>query len=626
MAIGTGIEASEQSSNAALDTTSRYLVAFLEMIKAMQQREKYNSKKDIRGLDLVLDHLNKGKEVDKTIIPSETADKLTQALKTYHVPFVSMEFKDENGISQTMFVTRDCDRGIFEKAYRMFAMDIGKGLGEMGVEEFIEANKGLTIRRMEGFDPAEIDMIRQNLVLEGVSFAIVRNEADPKLSDIMFSPNDADKIEKAVKAMEYDFAGVDGRTYHDNLNKDIRARQEFVQKAIPKGDETIVIANADNPSRFITVHGNKFIVHHLTAVKEQQRDGTTRTVIKDVLGVPMQLHRKDLMKYVDGLLPNPSGPGSDKNPPKAVITDLNKMNFVIGFTQEGRAIIDTEKFGQDIGSIKEDLSKIEGYNRTKLRDIDDIGKIYSLEKLSEADIADITAKMKEMGVIGQVIVAGDAIAFSDKDKKIMDKVLDATIYKDKSPIQKLCDRFYYEDRGSFDISNNTDTFLFKSPSANNQMREYTLQVDKDGLTIFKGTEVQQHIDKYVDNRLNPDFEETLCSLINAMPEPVCIKDEPGISPEEMEERFNKQLQDYRENPAIERLKDFEDYQKKDVFDAKSPEATLGLNSKQKQAVKGYYSHKTVDTYVDRTLLEKITDMNVDTKLRQENKDKYEYDR
>lgn len=606
MAVGVGMEVGQEGLNTAINITAQLTDSMIRLLEALQHQRKYTDM-DTRGLQALLAHIKDGGGFGETVIPTEFEEKMDAALKTMHCPFVKLRTKGEDGRAETVYVTRDSDKDFVKKAYELFSMEIGKGIGEISAEKFFDLNQNQTIRRMELFDDAQIDVIRKNLATENISYSIVRNEKDPAFYDVIFLPKDEKVIEKAVKDMEYDFAGEDGQKYHDNLTNDIAQRRSFVQTAVPKGQDMKIIVDASNPFKFITVQGGKFTLHNLTTVPEKQRDGSVRNVIKDSRPITKPLHRNDLMKYVDGLAAQ-----------KAVVVGLADLPYIKSFAADGRALIGGgADFGKQLSDTRDALQKMGGYTATKIKDVKDIGRVYTLENVPEEVITDISQRMEDRKVLGDIAVVGSSVAFLDKDKKMMDKVLDETLYKGRSTLDKISDRFYYEGRGDLDFNRKDVTYYIVSPGKGKAMRDYAIRITPDSLDIMKNDIVTGQVARMTDGKENPEFATTLSQFIATLKDPVCLTaEEMKHDPEVI---ANERTSENRVNEAVDYLKNYDSAKKDEVFRTKTPEKSDMLDLKQGQAVRRYYEHQTKDTYVDRTMMEKVMDMSLDKKLVQEDR-------
>lgn len=584
------------------DKAARTADRFIELIKALVEDKKgtrtFHEMSD-NGLKTILRHVKKGGDVRMQDVPSEYAPVFEAILKSQGIPYIAMDSgKGED--RHRIYITRDKDNGALEDVWRQFRMEMNVGMNELSVSQFIKENQGQDIRRSKGYDLVETEVFRRKIAEHGGAFAVTESDEERGKYDVMYLPRDQEEVDHALRDMQYELSGDPGREYRDTLEKDIRGRIRFEQNLNPKRGETLYIVDSENPNNFISVTATGFAVHSLKLSQETLKSGKKQEIVTDPDVVLSNLFdRERIMNYAEGLK-------------KPVILTEKEMPIVKGIAPDGSAIIaKQDDFRAFFRKFREQLSlREDAYDGLSMRVTEKIGKTYTLSHIPGAKMAELYEAFSEAGLSGRTAVVGDSIAYTEKDRKQINRILDSVLYSDMTELEKTENRLYYEGCGNIELENPASVRYLVSA----RDPQFVIRIKPEGMDILRNGALEREIP-----RGDEQYGTLLMRMIDSMKEPVVMTEEEiAASKEEKTEIINSRRRINQKTEALDYLEDVDNSKKTEIHGILNQSEARHLDARQQEAVRRHLSHETTDTYVDRTFMEKIMDKDLSKKLRQEN--------
>lgn len=563
--------------NASMRVINNIADTLTSLLKIQMSKSKYTDiNGGMEGIASLLKHLKQGGNIQETAIdPADTA-LFEAALKSKHILYTVISDKQSG---KDIFLTRDADEKAVKECFDLYMTEKGIGIGELGVEKFMQTNNGKDIVSFDGFDKAEIACIKEELSGKNVTYAVSTNfDNEKETYSIYCNKKDRDVMAQCVKNVEYDLSGADGEKYHNDLNNDIDKRVAFADKLVPQGKDDIkYVVDLDDPGKIITIQNNKCYMHRL--------DDTTDKIIKTAA-----FHKSDIMSTLDSSMRRP------------VIVDKAVMDkYFADQLVDGRFIFDKDKMGDYNNAIVE--TKTEVYPRTHVKNISDIGNIYVLKNIPEDKIVEISKAMKEKGMVSDIGMANRDIAYREKDRHFFEKILDSTLYKNMDPAKKIEMEMYYEGRGNLSINNTSKTQYIVDVGTTNFVK-----IDGGQITLAQnGKEASL-------KRSDPRFNDIVINAISAMRDPIILDQKEYDTPDRtivVSQRYNTM----QKSAAVDYLTQIDSHRKSELHEVDRVEDIKPyFSNKQKECIRKYETVEQHDIYVDRTFLEKIFDMDTSAKL------------
>lgn len=584
------MSASEAIGDKMFGAADSYIKVLLQsMDRVITELEKINTYRDVsselEGLNTILKYIKKGGHVQESKIPTADQELFASALKSMKVPYSLID----GGNGTSIFITRDIDQAGVKEAFNRYAIEKNIGVGEMDLTKFINLQEGKDIASFDNLDAAELNVLKHEMSEKNITYAasVIKDEDGNDKFTVYCSGANKDEVEKSLKNVCYDFSGEEGQKYHTDLLNDIRAREKFSAKFIPENKDDIkYIFDKDNPSKYISIKGDKAYLHSIDFSKDP---------IEDVIQKSMAFHKADVMKVIDGYLKTP------------VVVDKKDIQDLIKDTfSDGRSAFNTENFKENFNKLAMDLSeRTDVCPHSHVKDVKDIGKIYTLQGIPDDKLIEISNAMKEANMLGKVAFSGHDIAYSDKDKYFFDKIVDSVMFKNLSNEDKMINRLYLEGRGDAVMINNYP--------------KYIIDIESHGHVKFteKGMDIDIDDHKYSLSKDDPKYESYMTRLLNAMKDPVILTEAEYNDPTK-DQIISRRAANIGKTPAIKAYKELDDHFKQELYEVHSrDDVKENFSGKQKEAVKKFSEHIVTDRYVDRTFVEKIMDGDVGRKLKQE---------
>ncbi len=563
----------------------RELATLLAKALGNRKRSKYMDE-HMRGAKAILKYIKNGGEVKMQMIDTEDAELFAKILKNQRVPYVIAGEKD----GKTVFVTRACDDKKLEQAWNIYADEIKVGFKEMTPHEFLNTHAEQEVCQAKGFSEIELEVFRKEAAAVGFNYAVVGNEDVKGKYDILYSKGDAANMTQAMKATAYEMSGADGKEYINELQKSLDMKKDIIART--KNKETIYLINQDDSSKFAIIENGVLTEHNLSIEEKTGRDGNKKQVVKDKTKRIYPFGNRELTKTM-------------RSYGKCAEVSAETMRFIDGFDSAGGVVVkDPDKIQAAFESVA-DAAKKSGkvYNAYVGRKGNaDFDKILTLTDINNNDLLEVTRGLQAAG-IDYLTVGGDLV-YKEKDKSTVDSVLKDTLYNDKFFEQAFEDKCYYEGRApeGFRLES------IKSPvyimSVYNP--SYVVRLDKKGLTVLDHGKEQLSIP--VDA---PDFAEKRNALLQSM-DGIAIVTEKELSETPDRAALIESRAAVKDNEASKQY--YKIYkQKKEEFIRSD---VNDMNPADREIAKTYLEHDIKITYVDRTFMEKITDMDFGKKMQE----------
>ncbi len=428
MAAGIGVDAGQREADLVSNTSVQVMEALINLLKALASKKDYSfSDVNDKGMKAITDHIRKGGKVRQSIIDKKDAAIFEQAFRAYHIPYAQVEWKDAEGEEKRVYFTRDgaadgtrtalpSDARLLEEAWKMFALRMREGLNEITVEEFLRAAEGQEAVRLCGLTPEERELFRRTMAGRNGSYAFADGD-EPQTTDILYLKKDEAQIDRAFKDVCYAFSGRDGKEYRRLLRTDLKARDSFYENALPAGNETVFLVDAEKPNEFIAVTRSGYSTHSIQAGKNS---GSAETC-EDRDGRLFHTHR-DLMRYVEQLK-------------KPVILQAEEFPLVKGFLRDGRADApDYQEAREIFRELKETLSDRPFYrgiteNEELFKDTDGKRKeLYAVHSSNDDGYAKLNDRQKE--ALSRVFEKHTEESVIDRDttQRVMDAEYSSRVY------------------------------------------------------------------------------------------------------------------------------------------------------------------------------------------------------
>lgn len=615
MSAGVGMEVGAKEEALVAQAGIQLSAAMIALLKALARKNKDVFRdEDNKGDTKIHWHIVHGGKVNQNIIDPEDQVAFETALQAYHVPYSKMEIKDADGNPKEIYITRaganpgltstqkvllSNDSKQVEQAWKMFSINIQAGLSEMTANDFIAAADGKEVIQTQGLKPEEVEIFRHTMAGKNGSYAFTVNAQDPNKSDLLYLKKDQEQVDIALKDMAFELSGMTGHAFHEQLLEDMAAEKKFKSNAIPTGKETLFIVDADKPNEFISVTKNGFNTHSVQTIQEETRDGK-KDIFADIDGKRYQGHEKllDLAKELK----------------KPVVMTAEEFKLVQGFGADGKAILAEQSQIKDIyDTTKDSLKDRSFYHGIRGRQIEDIGKVYTLQDVDTDRIAQIHEAIDKANLQTKAVVVGHSVAFPEDIKDQMTKIFDNTLYKGLTPLEKVEDRTYFEGRGkvTFDnIKEEKDSVYIVDTAAGR--RNYAFKISPTGLDVMDNGSKIAHFDKDTQ-----DYIDKVSGIFESMKDPVILsKDEMEGDKDTRNTALESRMQVNQRSEAKDFVSNLEDNKRQEIHDVinETEDRYLKLDDRQKEAIHYVTTLKTIDTYVDRTFGEKVMDFDLSSKL------------
>jgi len=329
MAAGIGMDAGQREADLVSGTSVQVMEALINLLRALASKKEYSfSDVDDKGMKAITDHIRQGGKVCQSIVDTKDAASFEKALKAYHIPFAQVAWQETNGRGKRVYFTRDgssesvrkvlpSDARRLEKAWKMFALRLREGLGEVTIQDFLKAADGQEAVRLCGLSTEERELFGKQMAGRTGSYAFADGE-ETGTTDVLYLKKDEEQVTQAFTDVCYIFSGKKGAEYREKVREELLAREAFYKDALPEGHETVFIVDAEKPNEFIAVTETGFSVHSIQIRKNGQKE-----VCEDRGGRLYPTH-SELMRSVEGLQ-------------KPVILQAEDFPLIKGFSRDGKA-------------------------------------------------------------------------------------------------------------------------------------------------------------------------------------------------------------------------------------------------------------------------------------------------
>lgn len=571
------------------NTTSVFLrqmaVLLAQMIK--DGKKKGYMDEHMKGAKAILKHINRGGKVAYQAVEVEDAALFEKLLRNQRIPYTRMQDMD----GKAFYITRDTDNKKVEHVFEMMADELKVGFREMTPHEFLSENEGREVGHALGYTEAELEIFRKEAASLGFSYAIVGNEKEKGKYDILYSTRDDKLVRTALKGMAYEMSGPEGKEYKADIDNALAVKASILQQSKTNRDQMIYIVNENNPMQFITIKDGIMVQHNLSVEEKAGRDGQTKLVMKDQTKKTMPFGNRELTLAM-------------KSYGKCAIVPEEKMSFIQGMDSSKAVIVSDAKIAVEAletvqKEIKKDLYPSYEANIGRKGNVK-FDKVCTLSDIDPQVMMQITREMEKEGLFFTA-VSGDFL-FKEQDKAQVDAVLNRTLYKDMTPLERFQEMIYYEGRTP-SVSSEDPTYIMSAKDPN-----FVLKLSEEGFSIFKnGKEVafmkssQEFYEQQLENFLTHMKDVAVLTESEMKME---AKDKIAIIEERVATKENEASKQY-----------FKDYQerKEQFLNTKIED----MSPEDKEIAKSYTDHEIQVTYVERSFSEKIMDMDFGTKMREQ---------
>lgn len=584
-----------------IELTGKMAEFFSAIMGAMSQSARYDEA-SAKGVKAILKEIQEGRQPRTDIVDAQDAEVFRELLKVYNVPYMEVEFTDaQTGKQRAAFLTREYDRRAMDEIRERFLYEMNMGCSELDVDAFIRNNEGQDIRSYKNLDAAEVELFRQHASAENVSYAIINDAKYHKKYEILYLMRDKTGIDNALLKTSYEFSGERGKEYKSKITNAISRKKAFDRQLQPEGSETMFVVDSQNPRNFISVNRNGFILHSLENAEQKRFDGSTENIILDKNTVSFSSYDRDkLMNYVGKMR-------------KPVILSADEMSIVSSISNTGEAILPSyNEFKRKFDALSKDLSnRTDYYNGRVVKErIKGPEKVHTLINIPSA-VQTFAMDVIKNSNLHETVVSGGCIAYSEKEKAVVERTINAELYRGMNPTQKLEAKVFYEGRGMLNIDDTEKTqYILNADSP-----DYVMKLDESGLTIMNKGKETGHVDR------TGEFAKTVTDLIYTIENPVVLqKEEMEVAPEKRIENIISHLPSNQKNSATEYLQNMEEHEMEELCKIPKNDTThTHLSDRQKEALANVTRFETQEYHVSRNLIEKIEDHTKSPKTVRENR-------
>lgn len=586
---------SEELGMKEADSTSTFLKQLMILLaQAMRDgRQKGYTDEHMKGAKAIYRHIHFGGKVSFQVVSTEDAALFEKILQNRRVPYVRLAETD----GKTTIVTRDKDKKQVEKAWELLAQELKIAFQELTPQEFIQDNAGKNICHTAGYSEVELEVFRKEVASLGFTYAVIGNEKEKGKYDILYSEADKEIVTRALKGLEYELSGEEGLAYRQKLEQSLVAKNHILQEAKEKekSKEILYIVNVNNPMEFITLGNGVMIEHKLSVEEKTKRDGSKVKVVQDKARKTQPFGNRELTVAMKKL-------------GKCKLVPEERMDFVKSFDSAGNVQV------PDVEELRLALQNVESYNgpvfelsfgRAELMHGE---TLCTLSNLDTAEAMELTNALQKEG-IAFTAVNGD-IAYREQDRGQVDIVLDETICKGMSYMDKVQMKMKLEGRCPEDMNFQTMTEPVYFTSSSNP--DYMLKVDMQGLVVLKNGEAIMSME-----RTTPDFEDNLIMMFDSMENMVAITEtEAGRSSQE-KVKLIEERSGVKENQATIQYKLSYTEQKERFLNTDFE----SLEAEEKELVQKFLEHETKISYVDRSYAVKMAEKDYGTRMKEQKTEK-----
>ena len=565
------------------NTTSTFLRQMLILLaQAINNNRKHGYVDEhMKGAQAILKYVIRGGATLYQMVKSEDAAIFEKILKNKRVPYVRLAVSDGNEV----FVTRDCDSRLVEQVWEILASELKIGFKEQTPHEFLNDNVGENIIQSTGYTEVELEVFRREAAKLGFNYAVVGNEKEKGKYDILHSERDITLASKAFRALEYELSGEAG----EKLKKQIQASLDVKNVVFWAGKENpkdiLYLVNRNNPMQFITLSDGIMTEHILSLEEKRGRDGQVSKVVKDKKRSTQPYGNRELTQAM-------------KAYGECAVVPAEYMDFIKGYDSVGNAIIsDYLELGKSLEELHKSMKtkRYPVYAASIMRDnITAADKVYTLTNVEVEKLLQVTEMLKKENI--SFVSIGEDLAFSEKDRVKVERILDKTVYQGMSFVDKFQAMLYYEGRGPEQLDLNHLSEPVYITSAINP--EYVLKLDKNGYALLQNGETVLSLGKE-----SPKFEEQLESMLCSMEEIAVLSKEEAEQPPEKRVQLIEERAGIKENAASNQYAlNYEERKERFLnmdFEVMSPE--------EQELIRRCFEHKTVISFVDRSFGEYMND-------------------
>jgi len=565
------------------NTTSTFLRQMsILLAQAIQNSKKHGYVDEhMKGARAILKHINSGGSTRYQMVKPEDAAIYEKILKNKRVPYVRLTSPDGNEV----FATRDCDSKLVEQAWEMLASELKIGFKEQTPHEFLNDNAGQKVFQIIGYNEVELEVFRREAAKLGFNYAVVGNEKEKGKYDILHSERDNSAASKAFRALEYELSGEAGEKLRKKIQASLDVKNQVLRTAKEKPKDIQYLVNRNNPMQFITLSDGIMVEHALSLEEKRGRDGQVSKVVKDKTRRTQPFGNREVTLAM-------------KAYGECAVIPKEQMDFIKGYDSVGSAIIlDYLELGKALAELDESMkaSTYPVYAASITRsDITAKDKVCTLSNVEAEKLLQVTETLKKENIT--YVSIGEDFAFWEKDKAKVECILDKTLYRGLSFRDKFQAMLYYEGRGSEQLDLNRLPEPVYITSAINP--EYVLKLDQSGYALLLNGEAVLDLGKD-----SPKFEEQLEAMLDSMEEiAVLSQQEIEHSPEERVQLIEERAE-IKENAASKQYAlNYEERKERFLnadFETMPPE--------EQELIRRCFEHKTVISFVDRSLGERMSD-------------------
>ena len=570
-------------------TTSTFLRQMLILLAQAINNNRRRGYVDehMKGVKAILKHVNGGGTTLYQMVKSEDAAIFEQILKNKRIPFVQMAVQDGNKI----FITRDTDSKLLEQAWETLASELKIGFKEQTPHEFLKDNEGQNIYQMVGYTEVELEVFRREAAKFGFNYAVVRNEKATGMYDILHSERDCMAASKAFRALEYELSEEAGENLKKRIQASLELKNTMLQTAKENPKDILYLVNRNNPMQFITLSDGIMVEHTLSLEEKRGRDGQVSKGVKDKIRRTQPFGNREVTLAM-------------KAYGECAVIPKEQMDFIKGYDSVGNAIIsDYLELGKSLEELDKSM-KTKGYPvyaASIMRNNITADKVYTLTNVEVEKLLQVIEMLKKENI--SFVSVGEDLAFSEKDRVKVERILDRTLYQGMSFLDKFQAMLYYEGRGPEQLDLNHLSEPVYITSVINP--EYVLKLDQNGYALLQNGETVLSLGKE-----SPKFEEQLESMLCSMEEIVVLSKEEAELPPEKRVQLIEERAGIKENAASNQYAlNYEERKERFLnmdFEVMSPE--------EQELIRRCFEHKTVISFVDRSFEERMNDRVLQEKI------------
>ena len=545
-----------------MQVTDRMTELLLRLLIALSNRDGLGNIQDKDVVEL-MDYVKGGGTLTSNFVPAQDKVYFANLLRDKHVPYHVVDITDPNsGEERSLFIFRQSDDRKIQLCLDSYARYLDGKAHELDEVTFVDTYEANGFFRVDGLRREELNVFRREALKYNMDFCVVSSEKEPGKYSV-YANTRAD-LDRCVNDMLFMTCGKDGREYLEKIGEYDRKQnivyEQLAEKA--KGTKPVVIVDAANPAKMITVANGGYVRHHLKTFEDELPDGTVDKSVVDN-------NPKKVMAISESIMADLS---DFKHP--VLIEKPEDLGFIKSISPDGT--IQADDAFADIEYVRNVRKNLRTFDPIiekppvhQKKTVLDPAVMRSYTNLPMRVIKELQAEN-----IPDVYINGRDIAFEDSALPAVMAVFEKTIYKDVSPLKRMELELLYQGRGTGHLTDIPEGEKYIVGNGYNASE--WVEVDSKGYTPHRD---RLPVDT-ISASSTENYDQVLLETIKSIPVPVLVQ-----TPEDISEKMVPLPED---NKAVQKILQM-DKDEREALDrytamAESELVGIAMTQVQKEAV------------------------------------------